>query len=257
MVLIRRFLKVMVFFLFLVLTDFGIAESADLKKNSLKISLSYRSKIHGNFNVKKFKLNHPIKISNREIISHLVSLWYKGTFLGNKEEGVFSLPEIQKLAPALMKAFAGVSLGKIIHIELESEGGITSGDIFSFRKYLNWRFDSIRGENFFQRNDVREWNIFAWKLVPQKGQLYFRSGAEKGKRIQRNWIVSNLNLPVPDQKSKDNGGSPDIFGTDSLNNKINPELEEKLEHLKYLHNKKLISEEEYKTQQKKLFDELF
>ena len=66
-----------------------------------------------------------------------------------------------------------------------------------------------------------------------------------------------MNLPVPDQKSKDNGGSPDIFGKGSLNNKINPELEEKLEHLKYLHDKKLIGEEEYQTQQKKLFDELF
>ena len=85
MVLIRRFLKVMVFFLFFFLTNFGIADSADLKKNSLKISLSYRSKIHGNFNVKKFKLNHPIKISNREIISHLVSIRYKGKFLTYKD----------------------------------------------------------------------------------------------------------------------------------------------------------------------------
>jgi len=110
-----------------------------------------------------------------------------------------SKPEIKKLAPVLMKAFAGVNPDKIIHIELKSKGGITYGDIFSFKKYLNWRFDSIHGETFFQRNDVREWNVFAWKMIPQEGQLYFKSGAEKGKRIRKNWIVANLQLPVPEQ----------------------------------------------------------
>ena len=121
---------------------------------------------------------------------------------------------------------------------------------------MNWRFDSIRGETFFQRNDVREWNIFAWKLIPQEGQLYFKSGAEKGKRIRKNWIVANLQLPVPEQKSVENGESSESFEKDSSSKKFNPELEKKLEHLKYLHEKKLLDDEEYKTQQNKLFDEL-
>ncbi|SVC73521.1 uncharacterized protein METZ01_LOCUS326375, partial [marine metagenome] len=33
--------------------------------------------------------------------------------------------------------------------------------------------------------------------------------------------------------------------------------EEKLEHLKYLHDEELINEEEYKNQKKKIFEEFF
>ena len=255
--LIRRYLKVMMLLLFYVPFVFGVAEGANSEKNDIKVSLSYISKLHGNFNVKKFRLNHPIKISHAEIINQLVSLRYKGTFLGNKKESVFSKPEIKQLAPILLKAFKEVSPGKIIHIELKSKGGITSGDIFSFRKYLNWRFDSIHGEEFFQKNNTREWNVFAWKMIPQEGQLYFKSGAEKGKRIRKNWIVANLQLPAPEQKSVENGESSESLETDSSSKKFNPELEKKLEHLKYLHEKKLLDDEEYKTQQNKLFDELF
>ncbi len=254
--LIRRYLIAMMFLFFLLLATFGVVKSADSQKHSIKINLSYKSKSHGNFDVKKFKLNHPIKISHQEIINHLVSLRFKGTFLGNKEEPVFSKPEIKKLAPVLMKAFAGVNPNKIIHIELKSKGGITSGDIFSFRKYLNWRFDSIRGEAFFQRNNVREWNIFAWKLMPQKGQLYFKSGADKGKRIQRNWVVANIKLTIPEEKSVEDNEFSRNFKTNSSSNNFSPELEKKLKHLKYLHEKKLLDNEEYKIQQNKLFDEL-
>ena len=242
--------------LFFVPFVFEVAEGADSGKNNITVSLSYKSKLHGNFNVEKFKLNHPIKISRTEIIHHLISLRFKGTFLGNKEEPIFSKSEIKNLAPVLMKAFASVSPDKIIHIELKGKGGITSGDIFSFRSYLNWRFDFIRGESFFQRNDTRMWKVFAWKLIPQKGQLYFRTASEKGKRTQKNWIVSKLSLPAPERKSDDDGTS-DIFETGMSNHEINPKLEKKLKHLKYLHENDLIDEEEYKAQQKKLFDELF
>jgi hypothetical protein len=252
--LIHRHLIVMMVLLFHAPLAFNVAEGANSEKKDIKIS--YISKHQGDFDVKKFRLNHPIKISRAEIINHLVSLRYKENYLGNKEEPVFSSSEIKKLFPVLMKAFAGVNPDKIIHIELKSPGGITSGDIFSFRKYLNWRFDSIRGESFYQRNNVREWNVFAWKLIPQKGQLYFKSSAEKGKRIQRNWLVANLDLPVSEQGRTEATDSHGKLEMDSLKNKRNPELEKKLEHLKYLYDKKLLNKEEYKIQQGKLFDEL-
>ena len=243
----------MVFVFFLSLASSEVIESADSQQDSLKISL--RSQLHGNSDFKKFKLNHPIKTSKREIINHLVSLRYKETSIGNKEVSVFFADEVRKLAPILVKAFAGVGPGKTIRVKLKSVGGITSGDIFSFRKYLNWCFDSIRGETFFQKNDTREWNIFAWKLMPQKGQLYFKSKADK--RVHKNWVVSNLKLPVAGQKNEDGRVSPDALETKSSKNNINPKLEEKLEHLKYFYDKQLISEDEYKAQQKKIFDELF
>ncbi len=250
--LIRHYIIAMKFLFVLLLATFGVAESADSQKHSIKISLSYKPKSHANLDFKKFKLNHPIKISHQAIINHLVSLRYKGAFLGNKEEPIFSKPEIRKLAPLLMKKFADVNQEEIIHIELKRRGMVTSGDIFSFRKYLNWRFDSINGETFFRKNDVRRWSVYAWKLIPQKGQLYFKSGAENGKRLQRNWIVANLQLSIPETKS----GAAKSFKTDSSTSNFNPTLEKKLEHLKYLYDKELIDDEEYKNQQERLFDDL-
>jgi hypothetical protein len=185
----------------------------------------------------------------------MVSLKSKGTFIGNKEESVFSVSEIQTLAPVLFKAFGRVGPEKIIRIQLKSVGGITSGDIFSFKKYLNWRFDSIRGETFLQKNNVRGWNIFSWKMMPKNGQLYFKSRTDK--RIQKNWIISKLKLPISGQGNMDNRRSVDTLQKEPSENNINPKLEEKLEHLKHLYDKELINEEEYKNQQKKIFDELF
>jgi len=253
MVLNLNFLKVVVVFIFFSLAFFGVAEGAGSKKSKVKIT--FRSQFYENSNLTHLKLNHPIKISQAEIINHMVSLKYKGTFLGNKEEPVFSVSEVQSLAPILFKAFGWVGPANVIRIQLKSVGGITSGDIFSFKKYLNWRFDSIRGETFLQKNNVRGWNIFSWEMMPKNGQLYFKSGTDK--RIQKNWIISKLKLPISGQKNMGNRGSVDAPQKKSSKNNINPKLEEKLEHLKYLFDKQLINEEEYKNQQKKIFDELF
>jgi hypothetical protein len=254
--LIRRFSKEIFFLLLLILVLPKGVESADSQKYSIKIKLRYISKSHGNFDVKKFKLNHPIKISRRDIIHHLYSLKYQENYLGKKEEPAFSKDEINKLVPALKKAFAKVSPAQIIHFELKGKGGVTSGNIFSFRKYLNWRFDSIHGETFFQKHDVRRWDVIAWRLIPQKGQLYFKSGAEKGKRIHKNWVVANMRLPVSKQQIVDEDEPIENFKADNSSKNFNPELEKKLKHLKYLHNKNLLDDEEYKTQRNKLFDEL-
>ena len=253
MVLNLNFLKVVVVFIFFSPAFFGVVEGAGSKKSIIKIT--FRSQFYENSNLTHLKLNHPIKISRAEIINHMVSLKSKGTFIGNKEEPVFSVSEIQTLAPILFKAFGGVSPEKIIRIQLKSVGGITSGDIFSFKKYLNWRFDSIRGETFLQKNNVRGWNIFSWEMMPKNGQLYFKSGTDK--RIQKNWIISKLKLPISGQGNMDNRRSVDTLQKEPSENNINPKLEEKLEHLKYLYDKELINEEEYKNQQKKIFDELF
>ena len=253
MVLNLNFLKVVVVFIVLSPSVFGVAEGAGSKKSKVKITL--RSQFYENSNLTHLKLNHPIQISQAEIINHMVALRSKGTFLGNKEEPVFSVSEIQTLAPVLFRAFGGVGPEKIIRMQLKSVGGITSGDIFSFKKYLNWRFDSIRGETFLQKNNVRGWNIFSWEMMPKNGQLYFKSGTDK--RIQKNWIISKLKLPISGQGNMDNRRSFETQQKEPSENNINPKLEEKLKHLKYLYDKQLINEEEYKNQQKKIFDELF
>jgi len=251
--LVIRLLKILVIFFFLGLAVFGIAEAVASNKNKVKIT--FRSQFHEVSKVGHMKLNHPIKISQEEIFNHLVSLKYKGTFIGNKEEPVFAASEIKTLAPILFKAFAGVPSKKIIRIQLESTSGVTSGDIFSFKKYLNWRFDSIRGETFLQKNNIRGWNIFSWEMMPKTGQLYFKTGVDK--RIQKNWIISKLTAPISKNKNISASKSVVVPGKETFDKNINPKLEEKLEHLKYLYNKQLLNEEEYKNQQKKILDELF
>ena len=255
MFLVYRLFQPLLILVLYVFVVFVSIESVSAKTKNIKVSISYKPKVHGQLNVKKFKLNHPIKISKREIVNHLVSLRYKGLSMGNKEMGVFFPDEIKKLVPILVKAFAGVDSRKVIHIELKGKTGTTVGDAFSFKNYLSWRFESIHGETFFQKNNARGWSIFAWKLMPQKGQLYYKSS--ENKRIHKNWLVTKLHLPVSKIKDRAINELSDIFEGGDLNNKMNQELERKLRNLKHLYDQGLIEEEEYKVQQKKLFEKLF
>ncbi len=249
----RLFKSLLILVLYILVIFIGI-ESVSAKTNNIKVSISYKPKVHGQLNVKKFKLNHPIKISKKEIVNHLVSLRYKGSSMGNKEMGVFFPDEIKKLVPILVKAFAGVDSRKVVHIELKGKTGTTVGDAFSFKNYLSWRFESIHGETFFQKNNARGWSIFAWKLMPQTGQLYYKSS--ENKRIHKNWLVTKLRLPVSKEKYEATSELSDILEGGDSNKKINQELERKLRHLKHLYGQGLIEEEEYKVQQKKLFEKL-
>jgi len=255
MFLVYRLFQPLLILVLYVFVVFVSIESVSAKTKNIKVSISYKPKVHEQLNVKKFKLNHPIKISKRELFNHLVSLRYKGLTMGNKEMGVFFPDEIKKLVPILVKAFAGVDSKEIIHIELKSKTGTTIGDAFSFRNYLSWRFETIHGETFFQKNNARGWSIFAWKLMPQKGQLYYKSS--ENKRIHKNWLVTKLHLPVSKIKDRAINELSDIFEGGDLNNKMNQELERKLRNLKHLYDQGLIEEEEYKVQQKKLFEKLF
>ena len=250
----RLFTPLLILPLYLLSISVGI-ENASAKTKNIKVSVSYKPKVHEQLNVKKFKLNHPIKISKRELVNHLVSLRYKGSSMGNKETGVFFPDEIKKLIPILIKAFAGLDSKKVVHIELNGKTGTTVGDAFSFRKYLSWRFESIHGETFFQKNNARGWSIFAWELIPQKGQLYYKSS--ENKRIHKNWLVTKLHLPISKTKDRAISELSDIFEGGDSNKKMNQELERKLRDLKHLYEQGLIEEEEYKIQQKNLFEKLF
>tara|TARA_B110001454_G_scaffold197749_1_gene201435 strand:+ start:64 stop:825 length:762 start_codon:yes stop_codon:yes gene_type:complete len=247
----RKFLYSLVSFVYFTAISICFAGNADSEEINVKIH--FRSQSYQKSNIDKLKLNHPIRISQADIINHLISLSYKTSFLGSDRERIFSFLAIKKLAPMLAKAFTKVVPGRFIRVEVKGNKGLTSFDIFAFKNYLNWRFDSIHGEAFFKKNDVRDAEIFAWNLIPDNGQRYFKTRSDK--RIQKNWVVASVKLPII--KS---GQEEKIFtglGADSSSIKIDPKLEAKLEHLKYLHSKNLINDDEYKAQQKKLFDKHF
>jgi hypothetical protein len=255
MFLVYRLFKPLLILVLYILVVFVGIESVSAKTKNIKVSVSYKPKAYKQLNIKKFKLNHPIKISKREIINHLVSLRYRATAIGNKEESIFFPEEIQKLAPILAKVFVGVDPKKVVHVELKSKRGSTVADIFSFRNYLNWRFESIHGETFFQKNDARGWNIYAWELIPQKGQLYYKSS--ENKRLHKNWMVAKLHLPNFETKGGANRKPSGFIEKDNPDKTMNEELERKLRQLKNLYDQELIAEEEYKIQQKNLFEQLF
>jgi len=175
--------------------------------------------------------------------------------MGNKGESVFFADEIMKLATILLRAFAKVDSRKIIHVELKSKSGTTEADIFSFKNYINWRFDTIHGETFFQKNNSRMFKIFAWELIPQKGQLYYKSSTNK--RLHKNWLVAKLNLPVSKKKDRALSELSDLLEGGDSETELNQELEKKLKHLKRLYEEGLIEEDEYKAQQNKIFEKLF
>ena len=255
MILIDRFFKAALYLLLCILTISGGLKNASAQSKDIKISVSFRPKINKKINIKNFKLRHPIKIAKKEITNHLVSLKYKETSLGNREEHVFFANEISKLAPILLKAFSKVGPEKVIHIEIKNTTGVTKADIFSFKNYISWRFESIHGETFFQKNNARMYKIFAWELVPQKGQLYYKSS--ENQRLHKNWLVAKLKLPVSKTSHLENKDLPGLSGKDNSDNKLDRELERKLKHLKRLYQQGLIEEEEYKIQQKRLFEKLF
>ena len=89
MVLINQFFKPTLYLLFCILAVSGVLENASAETKNIKVRVSFRPQLNEKLNVKKFKLNHPIKISKREIVNHLVSLRYKETSIGNKGERVF------------------------------------------------------------------------------------------------------------------------------------------------------------------------
>jgi hypothetical protein len=92
-------------------------------------------------------------------------------------------------------------------------------------------------------------------LIPQKGQLYYKSSSNK--RLHKNWMVAKLQLPVAKTKEGASMESSDFIESRNSGKQMNPDLEVKLRQLKHLYEQGLIEEEEYKIQQKNLFEKLF
>ena len=199
-ILNKKLIHSLVFFVYFAALSIYFAGNAGSEEINVKIN--FRSQFHHKLNIDKLKLSHPIKISQADITNHLISLSYKTSFLGSNRERIFSFLSIKKLVPILTKYFTKVVSGRVIHVEVKGKKGLTSFDIFAFKKYLNWRFDSIHGETYFKKNDVRNSAIFAWNLIPANGQRYFKTRSDK--RIQKNWVVASFKLPIAkaDQEKK-------------------------------------------------------
>jgi hypothetical protein len=259
------------FFLITVLVSgliLGCASTKEKKLQTKGFTLSYKDKSSAGSSVNKTQLNHPLKISETEIRNYLRSLVFEELSLFGKKKPVFLSQDIDRIGRLLTKAFHRVRSNKIIYYELETPRGTTSGEIFASKKYIHWRFDSIKGMGFTGRSKTSLGNT-NWRMVPQSGQKYQAVQKLLGTQAQENWIFAELQPTSKRQKNarqKNFQSGPsksrkEIPLREPANNRHspqksppNPALEEKLEFLKDLHEKELIDEKEYDQKKKELLD---
>jgi hypothetical protein len=245
----------------------GCASTKEKKLQTKGFTLSYKNKSSADSTVSKMQLNHPLKVSEAEVRNYLKSLVFEELSLFGKQKPVFLSHDIDRIGRLLMKALQRVPSRKIIHYELETPRGATSGDIFASKKHIHWRFDSIKGMGFTGRAKTG-WGHVNWRMVPQSGQKYQAVQKLLGDQAQENWIFAELQPSSKKQKnarqknlrsdpSKNQAtvsSSEPADNMDSPSKNSNPDLEEKLEFLRDLHEKELIDEKEYDQKKKELLD---
>jgi hypothetical protein len=237
----------------------GCTSTPEKKLKTKDFTLSYRSKIEAS--VKEVQLNHPIKLSEEDVRDHLKSLVFEELSLFGKKKTVFLPRDIDRIGRLLTKAIQRVPNHKVIHYELETPRGATSGDVFASKSHIHWRFDSIKGRGFSGRSYAGGGNI-NWRMVPQSGQKYKSVKKLLGNQAKENWIF--VKLQPSSKRSKNPNSSrrqaeapmraPETTKNTPPSTSIDPVLEEKLEFLRDLREKNLIDENEYDEKRKDLLD---
>ena len=243
----------------------GCTSTPEKKLKTKDFTLSYRSKIEAS--IKEVQLNHPIKLSEEDVRDHLKSLVFEELSLFGKKKTVFLPRDIDRIGRLLTKAIQRVPSHKVIHYELETPRGATSGDVFASKNHIHWRFDSIKGRGFSGRSYAGSGNI-NWRMVPQSGQKYKSIKKLLGNQAKENWIFVKLQ---PSSHRKDNARQRSKKSNSSRRQaevpmrapettretpptSIDPVLEEKLGFLRDLREKNLIDENEYDQKRKDLLD---
>ncbi len=223
------------------------------------LTLIYRHKTASVAELKEIELAHPLKISQKKVARHLLSLAYTHNAILSKGKRIFTPQEAEEHSKILAKALKKASPDKIIYIELDSDNGTIAVELFASGDKLNWKFDTIHGIRY-SKNMLKGWGS-TWRLIPQKGQALFTSQKLLGKKTWDNWVVAELDLPEKTKRknSRKSGGGKASKKRHTKKQKapsaeINPELEEKLKFLKHLRDKDLIDDAEYKRKRKDLLD---
>ena len=226
-----------------------------------RLTLIYLQKSEFTLTSNKLRMQHPIKISNKQVANHLLSMSYEELSLLGKKKYIFPSNDVLEIAPLITKALNRIKANKILYYEVESPKGKTAGTIFQNQDKINWVFETIKGISFLNRN--RGGNRGStWVLLPNNGQKYSQEHSILGNNQQQNWIVSKLDLAkksrrvlkprlqkkLPKQRSIPSHDREELKPINS--NQV--ELKKRLQFLKDLHNKQLINDNEYAQKKKKL-----
>ena len=245
-------------------------KAAGKKLSTEDFTLTYTDKAQAGEEIRELLLQHPLPITERQMLYHMAALTFENYSLLSKPGSVFTKDDINKTKRLLTKALAKAHSQNIIGFEVESEEGTTKGELFASKGNLHWRFFEIRGIKYsLTRNQMARYGT-AWRLVPKKGQKFHRSEKLLGAKQWTNWVEAKINLTAPSnlktstkKKKRLNSGATQPRPATSKPSRPKPttpqksttDLEEKLKFLKHLHENKLIDKREYEQKRKDLLDQ--
>jgi len=211
-------------------------------------------------------LQHPLTITERQMVYHMVALTYENYSLLGKPSPVFTKDDINKTKRLLTKALNKAHSQNIVGFEVKSEDGTTRGELFASGGNLHWRFSEIQGvKHSLTRNQMTRYGT-AWRMVPKSGQKVHVTDKLLGTKQWTNWIEAKIDLPAPaNLKIAPKRLNPGTAQSKTPSQPSRPQptaplksttdLEEKLKFLKHLHEKQLIDKREYEQKRKDLLDQ--
>ena len=240
--------------------------STEKRLQKERLTITYRPHFSFEQEIKKLRLQHPIKISKEQVINHLLSLHYEGLSLLGKKQYVFSPNEVLEIAPLITKALNRMKASKILEYEVETPKGATVGIIFRTRGKINWIFKAIKGNSFTATTRPGVLKSSSWQLLPKNGQRFHKNHSILGNEQKRNWIISDVDLPLWSRRGLKAGlfskrskrsNSQGLKQGKSTNRSSGDQTEFKksLRFLKNLRDQKLIDDNEYKRKKKELLNQ--
>ena len=169
-------------------------------KSGLKVT--FRS-LNALDDIQKIRFRYPIILSEANIRTHLLSLFYQDIVRPRQPKPVFSRRVGSKLAPLFKTVLKKVKPGKYLHFTYQASRGQTEGQVFVTAKKIHWRIFKING--VFYSNDPLRIRKPTWRLVRRYGQSYQKLRTGGFEKIIENRIIANINLPI--QKHKNPSGS--------------------------------------------------
>ncbi len=233
-------------------------------------TLTYADKAQAGREINKLILQHPLPVTERQMVFHMVALTYENYSLLGEAGPVFTKDDIKKTKRLLTKALNKAHSQNIIGFEVESEDGTTKGELFASSGKLHWRFFEIRGVKYSLTRNLMARYGTAWRMVPKKGQKFHVTDRLLGTKQWTNWIEAQINLPAPanlkiarPKKRRPNPGTAQSVPPPAQPSrpkatapeKSTTDLEEKLKFLKYLYENQLIDKREYEQKRKDLLDQ--
>jgi hypothetical protein len=263
-------------FVVAIITVLALAGCSSIHKSAGKtlttedFTLTYTDKAQAGTKIDALTLQHPLPITERQMLFHMVALTYESLSLLGEAGPVFTKDDINKTKRLLTKALNKAHSQNIIGFEVESENGTTKGELFASNGKLHWRFFEIQGVKYSLTHNPLAQRGAAWRLVPKKGQKYHATNELLGTKQWTSWIEAKIDLPAPanlkiapPRKNSPNSGTVQSASPPAQPNSLKAtvpgktpaDLEEKLKFLKYLHENQLIDKREYEQKRKDLLDQ--